>query len=291
MGLRFLHVLSVVLLLVSGSVRIRAQEEEVLGTVTFGALPAFFTGTLNSLDLQVTAEPGHSIVGYAVFIGGHQAHAKQFPSQSEPHQHTVHIVWDSTDSRFASGSSVQNVVDVTFRLADGSTVAVTRQSQAREVYNRYAVHSDATLSPSSAVESAHELAKVALSFGIAQADVRSSSWTSSGFLQGEPGSIRMATHLQTFAHGVESTPGVLAPPGGGSVNASQVATATQYGQPEQRPATQLALVLACEGLPTTRSAKQCWGARLLLVGLPSAFERCSQLPKGADLQPSFGTDC
>ncbi len=247
MGLRYLHVLSVAFLLVSGSVRIRAQEEEVLGTVTFGALPAFFTGTLNSLDLQVTAEPGHSIVGYAVFIGGHQAHAKQFPSQSEPHQHTVHIVWDSTDSRFASGSSVQYGVDVTFRLADGSTVAVTRQSQAREVYNRYAVHSDATLSPSSAVESAHELAKVALSFGIAQADARSSSWTSSGFLQGEPGSIRMATHLQTFAHGVESTPGVLAPPGGGSVNASQVATATQYGQPEQRPATQLALVQACEG--------------------------------------------
>lgn len=223
-----------------------AQVEEPSATVSFGALPNFFTGTMNTLDLQISVEPGCSIVSYVVSVGGHQAHQKTFNSP-EPSHHTLHLVWDSTSEisngtfRFPHGTAVSYTVSGVIRLVGGATQNFLETSGSRTVYNKKCVHSDSSYDWRSGL--IHSEGLVALLFCSTQSDVLGTGWTSTSYADDALGSIRMATHVQTLSHG---SIGIIHPPGGGEVNKDKVAVAVQAGLPTDRPPLQFAFVISCK---------------------------------------------
>ncbi len=222
-----------------------AQVEEPSATVSFGALPNFFTGTMNTLDLQISVEPGCSIVSYVVSVGGHQAHQKTFNSP-EPSHHTLHLVWDSTSEiaedvfRFPHGMPVGYAVSGVLRLPNGATQSFNAESAQRTVYNKRSIHSDSNLNES---EILHGDGFLGLAFCAWQANVYGSAWTAANYADDSSDSIRMATHVQTVAHG---SIGIIHPPGGGEVNKNKVVAAVQAGLPTERPPLQFALVMSCK---------------------------------------------
>ncbi|MCW5943706.1 MAG: hypothetical protein KIS66_15855 [Fimbriimonadaceae bacterium] len=204
-----------------------------------GQLPAFFTGTRNGLDLCIAADPGHRIASYTLTIGGQTAHAKTFPAGQEPTKHTLHVTWDAT-AHFRNGDQVAYQVSGETKLADGSLVAFDAISAARTVYSERALHLQQNLPDCDAIRAS---AQGGLGYTAHELVERyDNTWTAANYADDATGSIRLATHIVTYCHGHE---GVLNPPGGGTVGASPVTSATSFGQPDSRPPTQFALIATC----------------------------------------------
>lgn len=207
-----------------------AQSSQGYAEVSFGQLPAFFTGTRNGLDLFIAAEPGHRLAHYTLTIGGQTAHTKTFPVGQEPTMHTLHVTWDTTQ-QFSDGQPVAYRVTGETKATDISLVPFEAVSASRAVYNKRAVHVAQSIDGSQMVWLD---ATLNLYFAALRTSQNNDAWTAANYADDATGSIRMATHIVTYCHG---HPGVLDPPGGGTVGAAPVTTATNYGQPAGRPPT------------------------------------------------------
>ncbi|MCW5940969.1 MAG: hypothetical protein KIS66_01970 [Fimbriimonadaceae bacterium] len=216
-------------------------EDPPEGWVTFSALPNFWSGSRNNVNVRIDPLGYAGVRSYEIRIGGEFVDGRSFATPSVVCQSD--IVFDST--HFTAGSSVGVQVNYVLRNFGGGDEAFSEQTATRTVFNRYAIHADTSIADAFL---AAALAKGVLRLGnppkhSEEAYVTNGTFNANDYRFGSD-SIINGTIVFSAMHGASS--GLLAPPGGQYVQASHVETAVTTGQPTSRPPLNLAVIVACD---------------------------------------------
>lgn len=227
---------------------------------SFGTVPTFFTGTANSLDLNVHAYGGKRLASLKVWIHDQLVLDQQFSYSENKTHRALHINWDS--GKFAHGTSVAYSAEVIVWTNGQTQEILNAQAPARSVYNKFAIFADSTLGQPGITEHAAAEASFEAAGHTVQNSVLSALWTRSTVTDSQSG-IPYATAIHFACHGLTGV--IHAPDNPSPIDGSHIASAVGTGFPQNRPPVNFAFVGSCRAM-----ASNAFGDSFLANSSPGA---------------------
>ncbi len=237
--LRHIRVLNVALIAASSTVAFAQSGYDI----SFGSVPAFFTGTGNTLNLHVHTYSPNRINRIEVSIGGVEVFDEQWSWNDNKVHRPVDVDWSS--EYFSHGTNVAFTAVVTLWTSSTTTQVLNFSTTAKPVYNKYAMVADTSL-PLSA-SAAPTIASFLSNLDYAEEGyLVDNDWDADDFL-GTGDGIGNATVIHVTCHGnTLSGAGFLGPPAGSAdIWAQDIEDSVLVGQPNSRPPLNFAFIGSC----------------------------------------------
>lgn len=236
---RYIRVLNVALIATSSAVAFAQSGYDI----SFGSVPAFFTGTGNTLNLHVHTYSPNRINRIEVSIGGVEVFDEQWSWNDNKVHRPVDVDWSS--EYFSHGTNVAYTAVVTLWTSSTTTQVLNFSTTAKPVYNKYSVFADSSLeaTPAEAAMVAGFLSNLDYA---EQAVVVSDEWERDDFTSTSSG-IGYATVIHATCHGgYANGEGFVAPPiSPPYVTVANAEAAVLSGQPTYRPPVNFAFISTC----------------------------------------------
>lgn len=230
---RHIRVLNVALIAASSTVAFAQSGYDI----SFGSVPAFFTGTGNTLNLHVQTYSPNRINRIEVSIGGVEVFDEQWSWNDNKVHRPVDVDWSS--EYLSHGTNVAFTAVVTLWTSSTTTQVLNFSTTAKPVYNKYAMVADTSL-PLSA-SAAPTIASFLSNLDYAEEGyLVDDDWDADDFL-GTGNGIGNATVIHVTCHGNTSGgDGLLAPPAGStSIWAQDIEDAVLCGATQQSATAEL----------------------------------------------------